>query len=421
MKLKKIFIVLLIIFISIPNFIFVNAEQPTEELTLYSQAAILIDNYTGKTLYEKNSNEKLYPASTTKILTAIIAIENCDLNATTTVTKTAVLSVPPGYSSSYLSEGEVISIKDLLTVLLVHSANDAGFVLAEYISGSTEAFAELMNKKASEIGCKNSNFLNPSGIHNSDHYTTAYDLALIARYCMKNDTFREIVCQSSCVISPTNKFGERKYLTTNDLLNPSSKYYMEDCIGIKTGFTSQAQSCLITGFSKDGLELICVILGGNYLENGDRATFTDAHTLHDYGYKNYSMKTVFSKGDVGFSTTVANATKKTKNLDLILEDDLKVLIKTNENIPEPTIDISETIFAPINPNDNLATISYTIDGITYTSNLLASHEVKKSYFSIFLLIFVIVIMIIFIRIRINILKLKKKKRKRKKKYKSYRI
>lgn len=420
MKLKKFLIVLLIIFINIPNFYFVKAEQENTELALYSNAAILIDSHTGKTLYEKNANEKLYPASTTKILTAIIAIENCDLNATTTVSKTAVLSVPPGYSSSYLSEGEVISIKDLLTVLLVHSANDAGFVLAEYISGSTESFSELMNKKASEIGCQNSNFLNPSGIHNSDHYTTAYDLALIARYCMKNETFRNIVCQSSCIIEPTNKYGERKYLTTNDLLNPSSKYYMEDCIGIKTGFTSQAQSCLVAGFSKDDLELICVILGGNYLENGDRATFTDAHTLYDYGYKNYCLKTIFSKGDIGFSTTIAKATKKTKNLDLILEDDLKVLIRTDENVPDPVIDIPDTVFAPISQNETLATISYTVDGITYKSNLLASHEVKKSYFAVFLLIFVFILMIVFIRIRINILKMKKK-RKRKRKYKTYRM
>lgn len=361
MRFKKIFLILFIIFITTSNCIFVNSETNSEILDLYSKAAILIDKYTGKVLYEKNANEKLYPASTTKILTAILAIENCDLNATTTVSKTAVLSVPPGYSSSYLSEGEVISIKDLLTVLLVHSANDAGFVLAEYISGSTESFAELMNKKASEIGCKNSNFLNPSGIHDSNHYTTAYDLALIARYCMQNDTFRKIVCQSSCVIEPTNKFGERKYLTTNDLLNSSSKYYMEDCIGIKTGFTSQAQSCLIAGFSKDDLELICVILGGNYLENGDRATYTDAHTLYEYGYKNYELKTIFSRGDVGYSITIPNGTKKTKFLDLVLEDDLKVLSEKNESIPAPEVNVSQSLSAPIKQNDNIAEISYTVD------------------------------------------------------------
>lgn len=419
MKLKRLFITILILFISVSNYTFVNSETNNENLDLYSNSAILIDSYTGKVLYEKNSNEKSYIASTTKILTAILAIENCDLNATTTVTRAAVLSVPPGYSSSYLSEGEVISIKDLLTVLLVHSANDAGFVLAEYISGSTEAFADLMNKKADEIGCKNSHFVNPSGVHNTEHYSTAYDLSLIARYCMQNETFRSIVKQSSCIIPATNKFAERKYLSTNDLLNSSSKYYLEDCIGIKTGYTSQSQSCLVAGFSKDGFELICVILGGNFLENGDRAVYTDAHTLHDFGYKNYCLKTILSSGDVGYSVTVPNGTKKTKNLDLTLEKDLKVLIKTDGNIPEPEIAVAKAFSAPINQNDNLASISYTIDGITYTSNLLASHEVKKSHFVIFLILLIIIFMIVFIGIRIKFLRLKKKKKRKYKYYKMY--
>ena len=265
MKLKKILILLLIIFITLPCGISKAANE--DELNLSSESAILIDSNTGAILYGKNEDEKMYPASTTKILTSIIALEKCDLNEKVTASKTAISAIPSGYSSCYLSEGEEMSVKDLLTVFLVHSANDAGYILAEYISGTIENFAELMNQKANEIGCKNSHFMNPSGIHDENHYSTAHDLALIARYCMKNQTFRTIVSMQKCSVPATNKFDARTYTNTNDLLNPSSKYYIKDCIGIKTGFTSEAQNCLISGFSKNNLELIAVVLGASSVTN----------------------------------------------------------------------------------------------------------------------------------------------------------
>lgn len=413
MKAKNIFIILiLILFLIIPSG-YVQAKDSKENLNIYSEAAILIDSNTGVVLYEKNSKQKMYPASTTKILTAIIALEKCNLDEKVTVSKSAISAIPPGYSSCYLSEGEEISVNDLLTVFLVHSANDAGYVLAEYISGSIDNFAELMNQKANELGCENSHFVNPSGIHNNNHYSSAYDMSLIAKYCMKNKTFRSIVSKRNCVISPTNKFDTRQYVNTNDLLNPSSKYYLENCIGIKTGYTSEAKNCLISCCTQNNLELISVVLGGAYTETGDSVRYVDSRTLFEYGYSNYSLKTIAKKGDIMTSLEVANGTKDTKNLDLSLENDIKALVKNSETNPEYDISLNETISAPISQNNCVGTISYNINGITYTENLLASHDVEQNNSLILILEISLGLLIILIAITIISLKFKNTKKKSK--------
>ena len=357
----------------------------------------------------------MYPASTTKILTAILALEKCNLDDIVTVSKSAISSIPSGYSSAYLSEGEEISVNDLITVFLVHSANDAGYVLAEHISGSIDEFANLMNEKALEIGCKNTHFTNPSGIHDENHYTTAYDLALIAKYCMQNSKFRNIVSMKTCTINSTNKFGVRKYTNTNDLINTSSKYYLEECIGIKTGYTAQAKNCLISACSKDNMALICVVLGANQLNSSESSRYEDSINLFKYGYSNYSVKTFANKDDVITNIEVKNGTKDTRNLDLTLEDSISGLIKNNLNIPDSTITLNDNISAPIAKGTVLGTISYTIDNNTYTKNLLASHDVEQD--AVLLFIFKIILGIALFLILITILFSKsKKKRKKKKKY-----
>ena len=174
------------------------AEKTDElEKNLSSEAVLLMEASTGKVVYEKNGYEKKYPASTTKIMTAILAIEHCNLNETATASEFAINSVPSGYSTANIQIGETLSVKDLLYALMLQSANESAVILAEHVSGSQEAFANLMNEKAKELGCKNTHFINPNGIHNENHYTTAYDLALITQYAMKNQTFREIVKTTS--------------------------------------------------------------------------------------------------------------------------------------------------------------------------------------------------------------------------------
>lgn len=403
MKFKQIFIlILLLIFIFPCN----KSYSATSNLSLDCMSAILVDMDTGYVLYEKNSEEKMYPASTTKILSSIIIIENCDLDTQIKATSSAISQIPEGYSSAYIAPDEILSVKDLLTLFLVHSANEAGYILAEYYANSVDNFAVLMNNKAKEIGCKNSNFLNPSGLHNDNHYTTAYDLSLIASYCMKNNTFRNIVSMKSCAISATNKSNVRKYSNTNSLINPNSKFYIEECIGIKTGTTTQAKNCLVSAFSKNNLNLICVVLGST--TNDSR--YVDSRTLFEYGYKNYAIQQIVDKHDILNTIEISNGTKETRNVDLIIEDEINALVNLNDEIPVPVITLNENISAPISQGQILGTVTYTINDITYTRNLLASHDVEQD--KLLLIIFGILFTILIILILIIIIFLKTKKKKK---------
>ena len=183
LKLKKI-LLLFFMLISISSLAF------AAELNLNSEAAILVEVSTGRILYEKNSTKQLYPASTTKILTAILVLENCDLDEKVTVRETALNNIPSGYVTCNLQIGEQLTVNDLLYALMIPSANDAAYVLAEHVGGSVEGFSAMMNDKARALGCKTTHFVNPNGIHDDSHYSTAYDLYLIADYAMKNETFR---------------------------------------------------------------------------------------------------------------------------------------------------------------------------------------------------------------------------------------
>lgn len=381
-----------------------NTENTiNDNLKIYSDAVILIENQTGKTLYEKNSEQKMYPASTTKILTAILSIEKGNLNDKVTVSKTAIAQMKPGYTSAYLSEGEIISVEDLLKVLLINSANDASNVLAEYISGSIDSFVTLMNEKSKELGCTNTHFVTTNGLHDDNHYTTAKDLAIIARYCMQNETFRKIVSMKKCVIPATNKSEERIYKNTNDLINPTSGYYYPSCIGIKTGFTSEAKNCLISACSKNGLQVIAVVLGASITENHKSARYVDSKTLYDYTYSNYSIQNIAKASSVIETIEVKNATDETKSLDLKLEKDLNVLVnnKDKENIKTEIV-LKDNISAPIATNSVVGNITYIVGADKYTINLLASHDVEKKEniiwilrLSLFLILLILIIFIIY--------------------------
>ncbi len=390
----------------------VNAEETN--FTIYSSGAVLLDSSTGKMLYGKNENKKLYPASTTKILTAILAIENCSLTDKLTASSTAITAIPSGYSNAAIQPGETLTAQELLDLFLIHSANEVGYIFAEHISGNIENFATLMNKKATELGCKNTHFTNPSGLHDTNHYSTAYDMALIARYCMKNETFRNIVSKTSCTIEATDKYQERYFKNTNDLINPSSKYYYEYAIGIKTGFTSQAKNCLISASKKDGLELIAVALGAEATEDGKSGRYMDSINLFNYGFSNYKNQKIATANTVIDDITINNATKDTKNLSLLLKDSITALTPANLDLNNLnySIDLYENISAPIAEGDKLGKITYNIDGINYTSDLIASHSVDESNNS--LIIFQVILALIVILILFKLFSSKKKISKRKK-------
>ena len=425
MKLKNKIISILLIIVSLLSLIFTcpisNAETDispeSKNLTIYSEAAVLIDSKTGKILVGKNENKQMYPASTTKILTAILAIENCSLTDKITASYNAVMSIPVGYSNAAIQPGEELSVQDLLGMFLIHSANEIGLIFAEHISGSVENFATLMNQKAIEIGCTNTHFTNPSGIHDKEHYSTAYDMALIARYCMKNETFRKIVSKTSCKISATDKYKERYFSTTNDLIRSSSKYYYSSAIGIKTGFTSQAKNCLIAASSKDGLEFITVSLGAQATEDGRSGRYVDSINLFNYGHSNYKTQEIATQNSTIKEIIIKNGTKDTKTLQLLLKDSISTTVPINFdlNTLESSIELNENISAPIAEGSIVGKINYTIDGINYSSDLIASHNVEESNFLLLIGQIALAIIVLFVLSKLLSPKSNNKKRKKSKK------
>lgn len=217
-----------------------------------AKACAVIESKTGRVLFAKNQDQKLAMASTTKIMTAITAIEHCkDLDEKFVVSKKAI-GVPG--TSLYLREGDEYSTRDLLYALMLISGNDASVAIAEHVGGSTSEFVTLMNDLARKIGVKNTHFANTHGLDADGHYTTAYDLAKITAYALENDTFREIVSTKNTKI--VNGKGENRYLRNKNKL----LFTLEDCIGVKTGFTDDAGRCLVSAVDKDGMKLVCVVL-----------------------------------------------------------------------------------------------------------------------------------------------------------------
>lgn len=394
----------LVLFILIPfNYVF-SAEDVSKELGLTADSYILLDNKTNKVLCNKNENEKMYPASTTKIVTALLTLENCNLDDTVTASYDAVMSISEGYSSANIQIGEQLTVEQLLEVLLVHSANDAANILAEHVGGSIESFITMMNTRLNELGINNTHFTNSFGMHDENHYTTATDLAKILKYCLKNETFRKIAGKASCAIPTTNKSGTRTYSSTNELLNSNSSNYYKYLIAGKTGFTSQAKECLVSAAYKDNLELIGVVLHSN-------SRFSDSRKLFEYGYSNYSIKNVVNVNDLITSIKVSGATKETENLNLMSSETIEALVNNNSTSEiKPEIILNENISAPIEEGSTLGKVTYNIEGISYTTDIVAEHNVEKSYFYLYVGIFVGVIFIILIIV------FSRKKRKRIKKY-----
>lgn len=384
---KKICITLFLFLI-----IFVSGCTSTYAYTIpdtYSSACLLMEEITGKILYSKNANSIMYPASTTKIMTAILTLENCNLSDTAVVSHNAVFSIPSGYSTASLVEGEVLTIEQLLNVLLIPSANDAAVVLAEHIAGSVEAFSDMMNSKAVELGCLNTHFVNPNGIHNENHYSTAYDLALIGKYAMQFPTFKEISSKTRYTLPITNAYSkeDRIFNTTNDLIKPNyssspTNYYYKYATGGKTGYTDPAGQCIVATATKDNVSLIAVTLHGDFTEDNLSQRALDCKALFEYGFNNFSMVSIAKKGDVASNMKVLNATKDSSSLDLLYSDDIYAFVPNGFDTSSvtPNIKLSST-FAPIAQDTILGTISYDIDGSNYSCNLLASHEVYKNQFT----------------------------------------
>ena len=381
-KLKIIFF----IFIFLMQFIiFISPSYAdSDNLKTYCPSCILIEANTRKILYEKNANDVRFPASTTKLMTAILTVENCNLDDIATVSHNAVYSIPYDYTHASLKEGEELTIEQLLYALMVPSANDAAIVLAEHISGSVEEFAKLMNKKAEELGCKNTHFVNPNGIHNKNHTSTAYDLALIGKFAMQNSTIRKIVSTKQFTLPATNKYSktDRIFNNSNDLLNTYSRYYYEGTTGVKTGYTGEAGNCIIASAKKNGFEVILVVLGGESTNTGLSQRYLDCKTLFDYAFNDYSIKTLNEKNAVLKQITVHGATKETQNLNVLINDKIEIFAKNDVDLSslKPEITLNENLKAPISANSAIGKITYNYDGQIYSSDLIAETQVLSSDF-----------------------------------------
>ena len=374
-----------------------TSDYNPDNLTTNSDSIILIDAKTGNILYSKNAYEKKYPASTTKLMTAILTLENCKLTDVVTVSHNAIFSVPVGYSHASLQEGEQLTVEQLLNVLLIPSANDAAFALAEHIAGSVDEFSTMMNNKAKELGCLNTHFVNPNGIHNNDHYSTAYDLALIGQYAMKFDDIMRIAKISQYTLPKTNKYDrtDRIFNATNGLITKNDEYYYPSATGLKTGYTDKSGYCIVATAEKNGVELLEVVLGSESIS--DR--YEDCIKLFDYGFENYSNQNLVSSNEIIENVEVAGATKETKNLDIVAKSNIDVLLKNNIDINslDKKVEINGNLTAPISEGAVVGKITYTIDGKDYSTDLIANSTVIPSNFEtiIFRILLIFLILCLF--------------------------
>ncbi|MDU4860039.1 MAG: D-alanyl-D-alanine carboxypeptidase family protein [Terrisporobacter othiniensis] len=405
----------------------ISVFADSKDVSISSPNSVVLDYETGTVLYEKNGNKKIYPASTTKIWTAYLVIKNVkDLDHSIEIDKD--LSVDG--SSMYLQKGEIFTVRELLQGLLVHSSNDTAEVLAEYVSGSKEAFADLMNKEARAIGAKNTHFNNPHGLPDKEHYTTAYDMALMARQAMSNDLIREIVSTKSLTFekcdTPTSKrFITRTFFNTNKFLTSTEKIQYKgksvdikyDIVdGIKTGYTDDAGRCLLSSAVKNDMRVISAV----YKDAGTDV-YADSRTLIDYAFNNYYNQTIINKADYTKSKRVLF----TKEKELLYEPEFNykiVLEKGSKASENYNAKVNLDYDLPIKKGDKVGTLDvYNGKTLEKTINLVAKNNLNSLFgfitenttvkYSIKLALALISLFIIFIISKI----IKKRKARRRRK------
>lgn len=273
----------LLLFISCFSSSSLAAANWPSNISVRAEGAILIDADTGTVLWGKNIHKEFFPASITKVMTALLVIENCDLGETVTFSHNAVFNVESGSSNAGINEGDKLSVRDCLYALLLKSANESANALAEHVAGSTEAFADMMNAKAKQLGCTNTHFANPSGLNNPNHYTSPYDMALIAKAAFSNPSFEEIDSTTYYKLPPnsTHKEGLAIY-PGHRMMRKSTPYYYPGIVGGKTGYTTIARNTLVTCARKNDTKLITIILKGSTPQY-----WKDTKDMLDFGFHNF--------------------------------------------------------------------------------------------------------------------------------------
>lgn len=324
-------------------------------------SALLYELNTDTLLYALNPHERKYPASLTKVMTCMLALERGNLDDVITVSETAVTGLMEAASVSGLVPGEEITLHDLLYCVMLESANEGCNVVAEYISGSVEEFVKLMNERAAELGCTGTHFVNPHGLHDEDHYSTAYDLMLITKEAWKNPTFREISSTPYYTLPATNKHEEHKITTTNELmLNLPGSYYYSKAAGIKTGFTSPAGRCLVSTADNGSLSLLGIILDAETIHNEaqgiwDKRNFPECINLFEYGFDHFKLSTVTSTLYPIAEVEVAQSAGA-QTVALAPTTNVRTIIDADYDPKEIVLDISlpsKTVEAPVAAGDIL--------------------------------------------------------------------
>ena len=421
-----------------------NYADSSKVLNIDARGAILIDANTGVTIYEKNSHEKLYPASITKIMTAYLACKYGKFDDTLTASHNAIYGIGQGSSIIGIKEGEQISFLDGLYGIMMESANEVCMMVAEHIDGTVEKFVERMNKQAQDWGCKDTHFNNPHGFHDVDHYTTPYDMSLIAFNAIKDENFSKIWGTVDHTIPANNKSPQRFLHNKDKMLKPTSDYYYQYAIGGKTGFHDDAKNTLVTCAEKDGVKLISVVMKAN----GYNQAYTDSKTLLDYGFSVYKDNKVYTAGTytdkIPVYQTYLSEDYNVGELNVTVAGDVSAklpsFVSANDVKTKAVIDYGKDnnankIYAPIKEGDKVGTMEFTYkDKTIATADITASNSVEsksdkqlaemklinnvKSVLHTILnaLIFIIpvvIIIIILLVVRNNINKKKKKKRRKK--------
>ena len=419
--------------INFSSFSFAEETFPATD----SPSVILIDAKNGQVLYEKNSHTHLYPASITKVMTALLVLENCKLDEKVTASKNAIMSVEPGSSSAGLVPGEILTVEQLLYALMLKSANESANILAEHVGGSIENFATLMNKRAKELGALDSHFVTPNGLHSVNHYSSAYDMALITRQAMTIPEFREIVSTVSYEIPPTNKNSKANpFSNGNKLIRKKNNYYYQYATGIKTGYTTKAGHSLVAGASKNGMELIAVEINGRIF-NGVMMTYQDSKKLFDYAFNNYNF---IEKKAGTLAKQVKVADSKNQVLNIVSQKDIHFLAFKKLIQPYTTkVIINSVLKAPIAKGTVVGSIEYFSAGKSVGKTaLVAQYDIQsstavrknkiKSFFILVLIIIrnlflglICLIFLLFCWARISKQKIRRKRRRAKSKERMMKI
>lgn len=352
---------------------------------LDAHTAILYSLDTGDILYSKNADEKVYPASLTKMLSAIVLIENTpdlDKEILTYTNEANNEILGTGSVVVGLKIGEQITARQALSLLLISSGGDVAYAIAHHYGGNTDGFVALMNEKAKEIGLASSHFGNPVGLHDDETYTTGSDILTLTKYALKHEVFKEVTSTVRYTLAPTNMCSkERHYSTTNFLTNPTTNYYYQYAKGVKTGFTTEAGRCVVSTASYNGYNYLCVIMGCEN-KDGRRHEFMDSRNLYRWAFNNFEYKSLLDTTKP-ITEIEVELSLETDHIPLYAEQNLAKIFPKNADTSTITIKpnlISDTIDAPIKAGTVLGTadIIYSEEKIG-TVNLVAGEAVNSSF------------------------------------------